>query len=46
MIFELGFYSIWVAHLYNYGGLGRVASVVRERVSPRWDYEASVRVVG
>ena len=44
MIFELGFYSTWEAHFYNYRRLCRVASVARERVSLRPDYEASVRV--
>ena len=39
-----GSYSPWEARFYNYGRLCRVASTVRERVSLRWDYEASVRV--
>ena len=30
--------------MYNYGGLCRVTSTARERVSPRRDHEASVRV--
>ena len=41
-----GSYSTWEACFYNYRGLCRVASMARERVSPRRDYEASVRVAG
>ena len=46
MIFELGLTVHGRLAFYLYGGLRRVASAVRERVSLRQDYKASVRVAG